>query len=723
MEESNEPINRSIHISIDNLEDIIMPRLSTLTPAQWTLLSQGLRDSHITGVMADILTNIFQQCVENSLTVLVPILEENMMKSMKSKIPDENISVHLINMISTEMATVLEVPQPEEVCESSVELNSLMEQEVSEKVTSIANGIRRTSSFPSSPAVFAISESITEIIEKYSDDAKSAEDAESGLDHLEVNEVADGISKTIIDDLHYCKAEGSVGQKDTSCLYAPHFNLKKILGDIRNLFRSKSKTVPPAKEEIIKKPQFSRFAKDQFITMTSSLESSVRDPNDTNVVKLKRGRSLSNRLARLMFPGYVPEESAEQAKSKVPDKTETDQKPKLDFQSIKPQFDRLCAEFMENPQLNDRIKQFSKELTDKLYTDITSSHHYKLPVPPENLSESVLSSEKISDLSGQREICPEIFYARTEDEVKRFLQNIFLWIRDEETNRISESDRVSNVLSEISDLVGQTYETQIPKVSFSTLPRKSGTDSNLQTGFMEPESKFVTFVQEITTIQIEEPAQTPEELMRDLEIGTACFVFRAVLNCSKENGGCFNQKEMRRILRYLSGERIRQITDFSVSMDNDNNTHFVRNLYEDLKEQFGSAEELQRAAMSPNGKAFQKALEAHLKSYIPKKLRKSAAQKTISKVSSVTPTFFKSDKNGFDFEDINKSLKRLNFTGHMNKKELIHTAGADTAAAFQNFWTSSGGSEKSEAKSSGSACSVCSCSSVARPHDGTVAPS
>uniref|UniRef100_A0A3P9NP03 Uncharacterized protein n=1 Tax=Poecilia reticulata TaxID=8081 RepID=A0A3P9NP03_POERE len=547
MEESSEPMNRSIHISIDNLEDIMLPRLNTLTPAQWTLLSQGLRDSHITGVMADILTNIFQRCVENSLTVLVPILEDCMAKCTKTTVPDENVSVHLTTVISTEMAAVLEVPPPEEACESSVELNSLMEQEVSEKVTSIANGIRKTSSFPSSPAVFAsgcisnlrnfnsmvssavqcfrkhvnrprsrcierywsaftkkrtsgarpppaaaeaeaacdltersvspvvkslfsvasVSESISEIIEKYSDDAKGAEDAGSGPDRVEVNEVADGISKTIIDDLHYCKAEGPVGQKDPSSSRAPHFNLKKILGDIRNLFRSKGKTAPPAKEEIIKKPQFSRFAKDQFATMTSSLESSVRDSRDTNVVKLKRGRSLSNRLARLVFPGWGPENSADQAWSKLQSQHRTDQIPKLDFQSIKPQFDRLCAEFMENPQLNDRVKQFSKELTDKLYTDITSSHHYNLPVPPENLSESVLSSEKISDLSGQREICPEIFYARTEDEVRRFLQNIFLWIRDEQISRISESDRLSNVLSEISDLVGQTYETRVPRVSVS----------------------------------------------------------------------------------------------------------------------------------------------------------------------------------------------------------------------------------------------------------------
>ncbi|XP_043970245.1 uncharacterized protein LOC122829606 isoform X2 [Gambusia affinis] len=640
MEESNGQMNRSIHISIDNLEDIILPRLNTLTPAQWTLLSQGLRDSHITAVMADILTNIFQQCVENSLTVLVPILEDCMTKCMKTKMPDESISVHLTNMISTEMAIVLEVSPPEEVCESSMELNSLMEQEVSEKVTSIANGIKRTSSFPAEPAVFAsgcisnlrnfnkmvsnavqclrkhinrvssrcierywsaftkkrtsgvspaeaetafdlteksvspsvkslysvasVSESIAEIIEKYSDDAGDAkgaeDDADFCLDHFEVNEVAGGISKTIIDDLHYCKAEGSVGQKDPSCSCAPHFNLKKIVGDIRNLFRSKGKTDPAGKEEIVKNPQFSRFAKDQFATMASSLEISFKDSSDTNVVKLKQDVYLSNTLAHLMFPGCVPEDSSGM---------KTDQIPKLDFQSIKPQIDRLCAEFMKNPQLNDKIKQFSKELTDKLYTDITSSHHYNLPVPPENLSESVLSSEKISDISGQTEICPEIFYARTEDEVRRFLQNIFLWLKNEEINRISESDRVSNVLSEINDLVGQTYETQIPKPmspgtekdSIPTIgrefkeqpeyPVKAETDSLIDSSLTAPGIRYVRFVEEITIIPIPEINETTEQKKNDLEECMKCFAMRAFLNCWEKNGGPVNTTDMKRILSYL----------------------------------------------------------------------------------------------------------------------------------------------------------------------------
>ncbi|MEQ2266172.1 hypothetical protein XENORESO_019917, partial [Xenotaenia resolanae] len=65
---------------------------------------------------------------------------------------DENISVHLNSLITAEMANVLQVSP--EICHSGKELNSLMEEEVSRKVTSIANVIVRTSVYPVEPAVY-----------------------------------------------------------------------------------------------------------------------------------------------------------------------------------------------------------------------------------------------------------------------------------------------------------------------------------------------------------------------------------------------------------------------------------------------------------------------------------------------------------------------------------------------------------------------------------------
>ncbi|XP_027900483.1 uncharacterized protein LOC114161420 [Xiphophorus couchianus] len=750
MAESNKQEKRNIHISIDNLEDIILPRLNTLSPAQWTLLSQGLRDSHITGVMSDILNNIFQHCVENSLTLLVPVMEESIVPGMKSEIPDEDISVHLTNMISTEMATVLEVPP--EVCDHGVELNSLMEQEVSEKVTSITNGIKETSSIPQSPAVFAsgcisnlknlnkmvsntsqclrdhinivrskcaerywcaftkkrisggpateseiafdlseksvsadvrsifsvasVCESVTEILEKYSDESGASNGAgdDTGFslstDSFEVNEVADGISKTIIDDLHYCKAEGSAAPVGPHCPCAPHFNLKNIVGDIKNLFLSKGKADRAGKKEIVRKPEFSRFASDQFTRMVSSLETSVKDSSETNVVKLKRG---AGSPTKLMFFGALSDEE----RVKLLDHAETDRIPKLDFQSIKPQIERLCAEFMENPQLKDKIKQFEIELSEKIYTDIMRSYYNTLPVPPKIPSDSVLSDEKISDISGQTVICPEVFCARIEDEVRRFIQNIFLWIKNEETNRISETDRMSNAISEINDLVGQIYNTsnQLPRPMCpepceaeeerdfaaavpsevkeqpqSQLPLKTYADSLIQTEqslteaslsdlFASSDIRNMSIGEAIRKLQGQK-TETPEQRMIELEEGMACFVMRTVLSCSEENGGPLKSTDMKKILYYLSGEEVEDIADFAISKDNENIKHFVQDLYSNLKSQFGSTEDVWRAATQHGGRPFKGAVISYLKSYVQSTPPKGPVHKFFSAVTKPFKSFY-----------------------------------------------------------------------------------
>ncbi|XP_047213678.1 uncharacterized protein LOC124863911 [Girardinichthys multiradiatus] len=485
---------RNISISIDNVEDIILPRLKTLSPAQWTLLSQGLKDSHITGVLADILSDIFQQCVENSLKILIPMIEENVEAYAMT---DKIISVHLNSLITAEMANVLQVSP--EICHSGKELNSLMEEEVSRKVTSIANVIRRTPVYPVEPAVYVsgrfsnlrnlnkmvsntvtffrkhlnrassscvdrywsrfmkkkealnlpppkpkiaferpeesvsavvtspfflalVGEGITEIIDDSDNlyDAKTADDVTEfcpSVDPFKTIQVAEAISQTIIEDLHFCKSEGSVRQKDEKSSCTPHFNLKNIVGDIRSLFSSKLKTAPAGRQQITSKPEFSSFAKQRFSSMVSSLEKSL-DSSDTKVVKLKHDPGRSNRLMCFMFPGCVPEYSSDEESPKHRDYTETDHIPKLDFQSIKPQIDSLCAESTGNQFLNDKIKQFVKELTDKLYAQIMRSHYFQIPVPPEGkyLSDSVLSSKKVRDASGQIQVCPEVFYARAEDE-------------------------------------------------------------------------------------------------------------------------------------------------------------------------------------------------------------------------------------------------------------------------------------------------------------------
>ncbi|XP_047204608.1 uncharacterized protein LOC124857398 [Girardinichthys multiradiatus] len=775
MSRSNKQMKRNISISIDNVEDIILPRLNTLSPAQWTLLSQGLKDSHITGVLADILSEIFQQCVENSLKIVVPMIEENMEACAKTEIPDENISVNLNSLITAEMATALQVSP--EICHSGEELNSLMEEEVSQKVTSIANVIIRTPVYPVEPAVYVsarfsslinlnrmvsnaveflrkhlnrarsscadrywsrfvkkrassvpppkpetafelppksvssvvkhpsflalVGEGITKIIEKHSHDSYDAKKADDVTEFCPAVQVAEAISQTIIEDLHFCKSEGSVRQKYEKSSCAPHFNLKKIVGDIRSLFSSKLKPAPAGRQQITSKPEFSSFVKQRFSSMVSSLKKSL-DSSDTKVVKLKHDPGRSSRLVCLMCPGCVPEVSSDEESPKHRDYTETDHIPKLDFQSIKPQIDSLCAESTENTFLNDKIKQFAKELTDTLYVNIMRSHYYQIPVPPEGkcLSDSVLSSKKIRDASGQIQVCPEVFYARAEDEVRTFLQRIFLWIKNEETYQISEEDKVSSVLSEINDLVKQICvtstqimspepcEPQNEKDSKPNISRefadKSKSDEADQSKYDEAdksksdeadqvsltsdiESWIVTrekFLKKISTSdgftasgniyfscndEIQTNMSNQEAIESDVsenterEEGNTFLVMSAALNCSKKNGGPFTSKEMGMILCHLSGvDDVEK--DFTVNIYNENTKQFVREITKDLKNEFGSTEAVLKAMMSEAGRPFKRAVLRFLKSYFNIKPPKSAVQRFFSAITKLFRNLFRKQR-------------------------------------------------------------------------------
>lgn len=739
MDESNQQKKRNISISINNLEEIIIPRLNTLSPAQWALLSHGIRDSHISKVLTDILSDIFQQCLERALMVLLQEMEERVEENAMTEMPSEAISVHLTNWISTEMAKALDVST--EICKSGMELNSLMEEELSQKMTSIVKSIRETPELPTEPVVFAgglfsnlrnlnrmisnevqclrpninkygsrcakcwsiftkkrisgllskpktdikiseerispsiqahydvesLSETITEVIEKYSDDFKDANnDSQSfqGLDPFETVEVADQISQTIVKDLHHCKSDGSVEKKCQDCSCAPHFNLTKIVNNVKNLFRS---TGSFTKQEIFNKPEFSRFVEQQFTSMVRNLEKSIAS-NNSHVVKLKQDQGKLKTWPCVMLFGCVSDNTPEENHLKILDFDKMDRISEQDLESIKHQINCLFAEDEENPHLNDMIKQFTKELTDKLYVNIMRSQYYTFPVPPKGkfLSDSVLSGMKIRDISGQEEICPEIFYARTEDEVGRFLQNIFVWVQNEKPAHLSDHDRVSGVLTEIDDLVEKIYETssQSPQV----LPSESkmetdNTTTVLNERFEQPfykplyrgtdEEDHISFIPHTDSLVVarrhfmrKSPpidqliTEIEGQRHRDTEV-MGCFVSRAVLDCWKENGGPLNSNQMKIVLYYMTGEKTDNIKDLDISVDNVNFRQFVDKLYNDLKIHFGSAEEVWKAATSKSGHRFKSAILAHIKTYIPSPPKKCLFLRCCSRIRKSLRNLFR----------------------------------------------------------------------------------
>ncbi|XP_038160632.1 uncharacterized protein LOC119796233 [Cyprinodon tularosa] len=463
-----------IYIATGNLEEIVQPMLGTLSPAQWALLSQGLSDSQITTVLGDIITTIFQQCVENALRILIPQTGENLQPGVKTATPTESIRVSLTNMISTEIANVLHV-EPE-FCPEGEELNILMQEEISSKVTSLTNEMLKSPNYPEESAVYVsrhftnwknyvkmiqntlkcvqqhINRVKTGCFVKYSNtfmtkqatpkaettpdfsetrsllSIKSHFDQRTAtksifqiltkhtkdlpdVDSTELLHLSEEIRQTVHKDLHYCMSDDSAAK----CSCIPHINILTVMNMISRFFLC-HRTAPGNKQsETTSTREFSKFIAEQFRIMVSSLEKSLHSTE--KLVKLENDCS-SNGWKWIMLNECISELSLVDDSTQALKIDGTDCFLLMYLNCIKPQIMQLCAEPMENPLLNETTQKLERELTDKLYFYLLGGHFHPPLVRPKRkfLSDSVLSLQKVRDISGQIQISPDVLYARTQEE-------------------------------------------------------------------------------------------------------------------------------------------------------------------------------------------------------------------------------------------------------------------------------------------------------------------
>ncbi|XP_038127600.1 uncharacterized protein LOC119774242 [Cyprinodon tularosa] len=694
----NETMSRNISISIPNPEELILPELKRLSPAEWTLLIRGEKNSQITVVLADILTNIFQKCVEQTINFLLPTIEEIMAAKTKPETTGK-INVRLSSQISTEIANVLQA-SPDFSAEGE-ELNALMEEEVSDKVTFLVNEIIKTPEFSEEPAVYvsrcfmdlkkfrklvlnagecvrknlcgvrfnyperywhsftrkevsnlasgqegttllsseervmtpSLEESVTngiaDTIVNSTAILDEHEEPEQLVDQFQIEELTEEISRTIIKEI-------SSGGKPQSPAGDPAFNIEKIVFNLKNIFRSRLRT---GNSDAITKPEFSQFVKQQFKHMLASVRKALLT-GDAKLVKLN-----CCEWSQIIFPGCTPDYSS--SEEDIPNKMDykdTKYIPKTDYQTIKSQIDVLCAEPLENPFLSDMIQDFAKELTDQLYSDIMREHCSKIPIPPKGkwLSDSVLSVKKTRGTSRQIQICPEVFYARTEDEVKLFLGKIFLWIKTEETEGISEGDKVCSLVSKIDDLVETlSCRTESPKANvFQELGPSTPQPQNEEENFLFQELGSIctlTDSNQCTPCTSEGdadrsasdtgdslfaidrkpfvlPKKTPERFDENKHL--AFFVMNTIFNCSKKRGGPLTSLEIRHILSKLSGKKVKKLAD--LTKDEELVKKLVTDICKQLREEYGSDQELYSSMASDTVCPVQTVVLKYLRSHLPK---------------------------------------------------------------------------------------------------------
>ncbi|XP_019202888.1 caskin-2-like [Oreochromis niloticus] len=134
----------------------IMPPITRcferLSGGQWRLIENGTYDSGVLAVLADMICEIIQIASSSILKNALPDIQDRMTKEDPEPLDAGKISPSLGDSISAAIASALNVPIQQH--ESADELTLMVEEEISEKVSSTVELITKSPDLPQDPAVY-----------------------------------------------------------------------------------------------------------------------------------------------------------------------------------------------------------------------------------------------------------------------------------------------------------------------------------------------------------------------------------------------------------------------------------------------------------------------------------------------------------------------------------------------------------------------------------------
>ena len=329
-------------------------------------------------------------------------------------------------------------------------------------------------------SVPSVTKAVSDILQKWSSETVSnTEEAETALvplrDSLEAHDAASEIATMISEDLHHSDL-GDITCCSERSSSGPHYNIRLALDKVRDFFAGQ---VIPSEDtiQVVHKRTFFKIARNQFQTIMAELKSAFQCKDADFVVSLKQDSSRS--LLRIMegaeeaeevtLPGAIPDSPRTESKS-TSRTTMTSfgdlSSPPVDFDTIKSDVDDLfnkldlqaatCASNKpENVVLNEEIRKFSRELTDKMYNHLMAGQMYQIPILPmgRSLSDSVISERRFKVGTTRSNFSPEVLYAMTEDAVGKFCQLMLHWLEKEPSVKASYDEKVCGAFAEIDDLL------------------------------------------------------------------------------------------------------------------------------------------------------------------------------------------------------------------------------------------------------------------------------
>ncbi|XP_039475581.1 uncharacterized protein LOC120442675 [Oreochromis aureus] len=142
----------SIVVTPDQIMPPIKRCFERLSGVQWSLIENGACDSGTLAVLADMICEIIQIASSRILKIALPVTQDCMTKEDPEPLDAGKIIPSLGDSISDAIASSLNVPKQRH--ESADELTRMVEEEISEKVSSTVKLITESPDLPQDPAVY-----------------------------------------------------------------------------------------------------------------------------------------------------------------------------------------------------------------------------------------------------------------------------------------------------------------------------------------------------------------------------------------------------------------------------------------------------------------------------------------------------------------------------------------------------------------------------------------
>ena len=513
----------------------------------------------------------------------------------------------------------------------------------------------------------SVSRAVATILDKWSSETpetREEADAASSLPSpsADAQDAAADIVNIISRDLHYQDSEFSSSAEH-------HFNTGLIHDIVKDFVASRA-TPSEDKQEEERKCRFFKFVKRLFEKMKSELKTSIQKEEPDFIVPLSRDSDSSQPTNKeedaedFDLPGVVPESprpssAGIQAKTTVSMSVENKMPSSLDFEMTNDVVESLfkmlslpkepaAGANRSDVRVINMTKKFSKDLSDKLYDHFTATSTYRLPSAPMGrcLSDSVICNVRRKVDATQCSFSPEVMYAMTEDAVRKFLQQLLFWVEEEESNQTSHSEKVSGALCNIKDLITKLVTltksvTTTPCCSFLVEPLDDDEPSpsfyidddrenmklrdHVDSLFLTKKTKALQLLEESPELLQESPELLEESTDTSSRVSEkttnniiTTLLLRLTINAPEKSGQSSQTEDIDHIVQRLSdmARSNIHIDDFALKNTGNNMKRVNKAVIEDLKKEFGSAEQLLEAAAASNSSPFDEAVLKYLKIHL-----------------------------------------------------------------------------------------------------------